>query len=126
MSTPSAIVSHAATVDWNLVAAAAATFFGTLTVTIWGWFQGKKKLAQRLEGHQPGQDLTVTGAVLLDNQTLREATMVNRELRDRLLVHSEALHSNCKATIDNTQAMDEIIQELRGLRKAVDKLPTRP
>lgn len=126
MSTSSAIVSHAATVDWNLVAAAAATFFGTLTVTVWGWFQGKKKLAAQLEGQLPHPDMQITGAVLLDNQTLREATAVSRELRDRLIVHGEALHSNCKATLDNTESLDEILIELRALRKGVDKLPTRP
>lgn len=126
MSTSSAIVNHATSVDWNLAAAAAATFFGTLVVTVWGWFQGKKKIAARLEGHQPGHEMTVAGAVLLDNQTLREATAVNRELRDRLLVHIEALHSICRATTDNTNTMDEVLQELRLLRKSIDNLPHRP
>lgn len=126
MSQSSEVVSHAMSVDWNLVAAAAATFLGTLVVTVWGWFQGKKKLAAKLEGHLPPNDMQVTGAVLLDNQTLREATAVSRELRDRLIIHGEAIHSHCKATVDNTNSLDEILAELKALRRGVDKLPTRP
>jgi len=126
MSQPSELVSHAATVDWNLVAAAAATFIGTLVVTVWGWFQGKKKLAARLQSGYPSPDGQITGAVLLDNQTIREATIVNRELRDRLIIHGETLSSNCKAIVDNTHSLDEVLEELRALRRGVDKLPTRP
>lgn len=123
MSTPSEVANTAIQVDWKLIAAAAATFLATFIISILGWYQGRKKIAQKLEGIGDGQ---VTGAVLLDNQTLRESTVVSRELRDRLIVHGEALHSSCKAVVDNTNSLDEILEELKGLRKAVDKLPTRP
>ncbi len=127
MSTPSEIVSQAASVDWNLVAAAAATFLGTLVVTMWGWFQGKKKLAARLEsGHPIGSELQVTGAVLLDNQTIRESTLVSREVRDQLLLNSQALHAHCKSLDSNTHSIDDVLQELKDIRRSIDKLPTRP
>lgn len=118
MSTPSALASHASSVDWNLVAAAGATFLGTLVVTVWGWFQGKKKLSARLESHVDGN---VAGAVLLDNQTLREATLINREVRDQLLLHTQALNASCKATVDNTGCLDDILHELKELRRSIDK-----
>lgn len=118
MSTPSEIVNHVATVDWNLVAAAVATFLGTLVVTIWGWFQGKKKLASRLEAASSPE---VTGMVLLDNQTLREATLVNREVRDQLLLHSQALNASSKATQENTACMDDVLEELKNIRRSIDK-----
>lgn len=114
------LVNQAASVDWNLVAAAAATFFGTLTVTIWGWFQGKKKLASRIESHI-GDNAQVTGAVLLDNQTLRESTLVSKEVRDQLLLHSQALHASCKATADNTDSLDDILHELKRIRETLEK-----
>ena len=107
-------VKQAATLDWNLVAAAAATFIGTLIATIWGWVQGKKKLHQKLEGIG---EASVTGVAVMDNQTLRELTLVNREVRDQLLLHCHALNANSKAMEDNTSSADDILDELKRLRR---------
>lgn len=121
-------VSEAANVavqwDWKLIAAALATFLATFTISILGWFQGRKKMEKRMT--DATGDGGVTSAILLDNQTIREATVVNREVRDRLLVHCEALTTNTKSIDQHTTALDDILEELRLIRKGVDKLPTRP
>ena len=116
MSQASDAVNAASNLDWKLIAAAAATFLATLYITIMGWMQGKKKLAARLESG----DMTVTSAVLLDNQTIREATTVNREVRDRLLVSCEAIHANTKALVDIAEGLDEAVEEMKKIRKKLD------
>lgn len=124
MSAASEVANTAIQLDWKLLAAAAATFLATFIISILGWYQGRKKVSEKVG--QLAEGGTVTGAILLDNQTIREATVVSRELRDRLIIHGEVLHSCCKATVDNTNSLDEILAELKGLRRSVDKLPTRP
>lgn len=65
-------------------------------------------------------DLTVTSAVLLDNQTIREATMVNREVRDRLLVQCEAVQANTKALTAIDANLEDVVEELKKIRKSLD------
>lgn len=115
MSQASEIANAATTFDWKLIAAAAATFLATLTISILGWLQGRKKLEKRIEASVG--DGPVTGAVLLDNLTLREATIVNREVRDHLLIHCEALKANTKALSDHTDSMDDFLEEVKKLRQ---------
>lgn len=110
--------------DWKLIAAAAATFIATFTISILGWLQGRKKVEKRM--NDAAGDSGVTAAILLDNQTIREATVVNREVRDRLLVHCEAVSTNTKSIDNHTAALDDVLEELRLIRKGIDKLPTRP
>lgn len=113
MSQASEVANAAALYDWRILAAAAATFVATLVTIVCGWFQGRKKLNEKL-GSAEGQ---VTSAVLIDNQTIREATAVNREVRDRLLVHCEALHANTKLLTDIAETLDEAVEELKKMRK---------
>lgn len=117
MSHVSEAANAATTLDWKLIAAAAATFLATLVIAICGWIQGSKKVQKKLEEG----DLPVTSAVLLDNQTIRESTTVSREVRDRLLVHCEALNANTKILIDIAESVDEAIGELKKLRKSLSK-----
>jgi hypothetical protein len=117
MSQASEVASTAVQLDWKLIAAAAATFVATLIITILGWWNGRKKVAAKIED----SGTTVTGAILLDNLTIREATAVNREVRDRLLIHCEALHSNTKTLEHHVGSMDDILEELKAIRKILER-----
>lgn len=112
MSEPSAVASHAATVDWNIVAAALATFFGTLCVTIWGFVTGKRKITERLQGRDGNEG--VNSAAILDNTTLVQHVLIQREIRDHMLLNTHALTALCSALEDNTRAADNLARKLDG------------
>jgi hypothetical protein len=116
MSPHSELSNAAVSYDWKIIAAASATFIATLFTVICGWFQGRKKLHQKLDSTE-GQ---VTSAILLDNQTIREATAVNRELRDRLLVQCEALHANTRVMTEIADSLEEAVEELKKIRKKLN------
>lgn len=115
MSQVSDVAKTAASVDWTVVATGTAVFIGTIITTIWGWVQGKKKVEQTLQSGTP-----LPSAVLQDNQSLREATLVQREVRDQLLLVCHALTALCKATEDNTSSSDDILSELKSLRRTLE------
>ena len=121
MSHPLEVISQVATTDWNVVSAAVAVFVGTLATTIFGWFKGKAKIAKRGMTDDP-TSYNISGATVQDNQSLRDSTIINRELRDQLMLHLHALQSNCRATEDNTRCLDDIHNKLRIL---IDKLDNR-
>lgn len=121
MSHSSELANQAASLDWNIIAAAAATFLGTLIITVWGWFTGRKKLQEKLNQALPPEG-GVQSAVILDNLTIREATMVNREVRDHLLIHHRSLDANCRSTEANTGAMEDLLEEIKLLRQEMSKL----
>jgi len=112
MSEPSAAVSHAASVDWNIVAAALATFSGTLCVTVWGFLTGKKKITERLEGRDGNGG--VNSAAILDNTMILQQVLIQRETRDGLLLNSHALTALCSAIEDNTNAVEKLTKKLDG------------
>jgi hypothetical protein len=117
MSQVSTVAEHATTIDWNIVAAAVATFCGTMIVTIWGWFQGKKKVSNHIsEGNYQ-----VTGFAIQDNQTLREATIINREIRDQLLLQNHALTQSCRIMEEKTRVMEELLEELKRYRHLLER-----
>lgn len=116
MSQVSSVAEHATTVDWDIVAAAAATFFGTLVITIWGWFQGKKKVNSHLSEGSP----QITGFAIQDNQTLRESTIINREIRDHLLLHHHALIQSCRIMEEKIRVMEELLEELKRHRRLLE------
>lgn len=119
MSHPSAaLVEHTVAVDWNVVAAAIAVFCGTLITTVWGWLTGKKKIRDHLR--MDSLDIPITGAVIQDNQSLRESTLINKEVRDQLLIHHHDLQSSCKATDDNTRVLEEVLDELSRIRRLLE------
>lgn len=118
MSQVSTAVSTASSLDWNVAAAAAAVFMGTLLTTVYGWFRGKKKLDVRLGGDDAP---AVTSVVVQDNQTLREMTLVNREVRDQLLLTNHAISNLCKAIEGNSGAMEDILHELKVILRRIDE-----
>lgn len=109
MSVPSVAANHAASVDWNIVAAALATFLGTVTVTIWGLISGKKKVEAKLEGRT---DVPVQSAAILDNTLLLQQVLLQRELRDHMLIGNHALQGLCRAIEENTEAVQELTRKL--------------
>lgn len=114
MSPHSEVIEKAASLDWNIVAAAAAIFLGTLVTTIAGWFKGKRNISTR---ERITDSFEIGGVSLQDNQTLREATIVNREIRDQLLLNHNVLTKLCRAMDDNTAVHDDILNEMKSRRR---------
>lgn len=82
MSLPSA-ASSAATIDWNIVAGAIATFLVTGVASWFGLRRGKREVEKK--PHIIGDDeelLTVRGGVLMDNKSMRELTHALESLEE--------------------------------------------
>ena len=105
MSTGSTSAPLLLGLDYKIIATALAVFFGTLITTIWGWYSAKKKVAEALTA-ESSMPTSVTGAVLMDNLTLREQTLVNKEVRDQLIILNHTLARLCKAIDANTDAFE--------------------
>lgn len=114
-------VSTAAGLDWNIVAAAVATFVGTLIVTIFGWYKGRERIQRRLSTPEIGGNGMLAGAVLQDNQSLRDATVASRELRDQMLLTHEALDRHSECLRDNSRHVSELVEEFRRARFKNDR-----
>jgi hypothetical protein len=114
-------VSTAAGLDWNVVAAAVAVFLGTLITTVFGWYKGRERIQRRLQPVDQGGTAMISGAVLQDNQSLRESTLVARDLRDQLLLTQQSMdhHANCLQ--DNTRQLADLVEELRRARFQADR-----
>lgn len=119
MSQVSEAAKTAASVDWTVVATGSAVFIGTVITTIWGWVQGKKKVEQTLST-SPALQGQVPSVIVQDNSTLREQTLVQQAVRDQLLLTNHALTAMCKATEDNTSAMDDVLTELKAIRRSLE------
>lgn len=111
--------ADAATLDWNVVAAAVAVFVGTLVTTVLGWRKGAKNLEKKLS--KDDGTPSVTAAILQDSQTVREATLVSKEVRDQLLLHRVATEHLCRSTEESTGVERELVAELRLIREILDK-----
>lgn len=119
MSPVSTAASQAINLDWNILAAAVAVFLGTLITTIFGWFKGKERVQKALPASGAGG--LISGAVLQDNQSLRESTVVARELRDQLLLHHHAMDRNTAALEENADATRDLIEQLKRARRRADR-----
>lgn len=111
----SEVANHTLSLDWNVAAAAIATFIGTLAITVWGWFRGKGKMKEGT-----GVDVPVSGVALMDNQSLREATAINKEIRDNLILHTAALNLAAMRTNENNEAIYELCREVKRLRNTME------
>lgn len=89
MSDPSPL----ANVDWATVAAAAATFIGTIWLTLKGMQKGKEKV----EGGN-SSITSIVGASLIENSTIRDFT-------EQLRRNSECMHDHTEALRQNTAAI---------------------
>lgn len=112
-------VSQASSIDWNVIAAAIAVFFGTLATTVLGWLRGRREVEKKLS--KDDGTPSVTAAILQDNQTVREATLVSKEVRDQLLLHRVATEHLCRSTEESTGVERELVAELRLIREILDK-----
>ena len=92
MSAASAAV-EVASVDWNIVAAAAATFIATGIATVWGLVKGKKKVQ---EGKS--EITSIVGASIVENVTMNK-------LSERLQENTNALRDNTAALNRNTDVL---------------------
>lgn len=54
MSQVSAAAEHAKAIDWNVVAAATAVFFGTVVTTVLGGLKARSELNKKLSTNQDG------------------------------------------------------------------------
>lgn len=89
MSDPSPL----AAVDWPTVAAAAATFVGTIWLTIKGMQKGKAKV-------ETGQSsiTSIVGASLIENETIRQFT-------EQMRHNNQCIHDLTEAMRQNTAAI---------------------
>lgn len=99
----------AAEIDWKLVASAAAVFIGTVVTTICGFFQGRKKSRDNSPAPETVQ---IAGAVLQDNQALRENTMAVRELRDQVFLLGHILERRIGVENDLHSKVSNLIKLL--------------
>jgi|AraplaMF_Col_mMF_1032025.scaffolds.fasta_scaffold60219_2 hypothetical protein len=112
MSQVSQAAAEASTLDWKVVAAAVAVFCGTLVTTVWGWIQKRKSFES---SHIKGAgvvDVPIAAGIIQDNQTLREATMVNREVRDQLLILNHALMQYNRNQEETNELLEKICRRL--------------
>lgn len=89
MSDPSPL----ANVDWQIVAAGVATFFGTLWLTIKGMKSGKEKV-------EKGESAvtSIVGASIIENESIRQLT-------DQLKMNNQCLHDMTDELRRNTAAI---------------------
>lgn len=100
----------AAEIDWKLVASAAAVFIGTIVTTVWGWFQGRKK--SKASTPEPVSGYQIAGAVLQDNQSLRDNTQAVRDLRDQVFMLIHVLEGKNKVEMELQDTLEDLIKRL--------------
>lgn len=100
----------AAEIDWKLVASAVAVFVGTIVTTIWGWFQGRKKSKESTP--EPAASYQIAGAVLQDNQSLRDNTQAVRDLRDQVFMLVHVLEGKTKLEMELQDTLEDLIKRL--------------
>ena len=105
---PAQAVSQAATVDWNIVAGAIATFITTAIIAWVGRQSGKKKV----EAEEKAMPTVMTGAVLQDNYTMLMAAEANRQLAEELRMVRYAV----------VQLRDELVETKIELERLTKKL----
>jgi len=86
-------VSPLASVDWQVFAAAAATFVGSIYLTFKGIQKGKEKV-------QTGQSsiTSIVGATLMENATIQQFT-------EQMRLNTQMLHDHCEQIRANTAAI---------------------
>lgn len=126
MSEVSTVVKQANAVDWNVVAAAVAVFFGTVITTVLGGLKARSELTKKLLPKDENGGVQLTGAILQDNQTVRDATNASVALRDQLLLMTHAVERLCKSTEDRTRVDEELLDEVRLLRTGLDNFGKKP
>ena len=112
MSDVSQAAAASSSVDWGTVASASAVFVATAITTIWGWVQGRKKFEEKLKPKE-GADVPVAAGMIMDNQTVRDSTMVNREVRDQLLLLNHSLQGHTRNLEEVAGLLEDLVDELK-------------
>lgn len=112
-----AAVATSSPPDWNIVAAAMATFIATGFIILRGWLEGRKKVVAQVAP----PDSQYVGAIIQDNKSVMESTLIMRELRDQLLMTNHATGAQTLATEALASANEELVRELRHLRRMLEK-----
>lgn len=116
MSSPTQAAAEAVgTIDWKVVAAAVATFLATFVTIVWGWVQGRKKVEAQIKPKE-GADVPLVAGMVMDNLTVRESTMVSKEVRDQLLILNHALMSHTRNLEEVAGLLEDLVKELRERR----------
>ncbi len=111
MSPPSDVAGEVLGIDWKIVASAFAVFVGTLVTSIWGWMQGQKKASNVLDNPNSHQ-MQVVGAVLQDNQSLRENTNALIALRDQIVILNHSLPKYMESHDSTQEEIDKLLRRL--------------
>lgn len=121
MSSASQVASEVSAIDWHVVGSAVGVGIAAVVTGVWGWLRGEGKAKKKHEGHikAEGTDLQVAGAVLQDNQSLRENTQAVRDLRDQvmLLIHTEERKTRVEEELVNV--LEDVKELLRHIQKTV-------
>lgn len=105
-----AVASQAASVDWNIVAGAIATFF----VTAWVAWSGRQKAKkQEAEERVAAPPAILTGATLQDNYSLLQSAEATRNLTQELAL---TRHVNEKLRDELLELRLEVERLTRQLR----------
>lgn len=109
---PAAAVSQAASVDWNIVAGAIATFI----VTAWVAWSGRQKAKKEEEKEQAStpQVPVITGATLQDNFTLLQQAEAARNHTEELRLSRHATEQLRDTIRDLTKEVERLTQALKG------------
>lgn len=115
-----AAADAADTIDWKIIAGAAGTFVGSCVIALLGWFKGKEKVEKKT--HLKGEgtvDIALAGVTVQDNLSLRENTQSNRDLRDQTMMLIHCTERTNKTTEEMVNVMEDVLAELKRLRKTV-------
>jgi hypothetical protein len=121
MSTALQITADSSTIDWHTVGSAVGVGLVAVITGMYGWFKGEGKSKRKHEGHikAEGSDIQVAGAVLQDNQSLRENTDSNRALRDQVMLLIHVLERNGRTQEEMVNALEDAVTEIKRLRTTI-------
>lgn len=94
-------------VDWQVLAAAVATFIVTGYVTMKGWLDKKKESQKPVE---------LAGGIIQDNMTMRENTVATDELKEAV----------CELKVEMSHKRDDIKANTAALTRLTDLLLMQP
>jgi hypothetical protein len=96
--------SEAASVDWNVIAAALGTFIATGAATAWGLLKGKKKFESG-----KSEATAIVGGTIMETASMSKLTIALTEASETMKEHTNELRRN---TAEMQRATD--IGLLRG------------
>lgn len=105
-------VNAASSIDWQSTAAFIGTLIATIAVTVLGWLQGRKKIDEKVRPGD-GVDIPIAAGIIQDNQTIRESTLVSKEVRDQLLLMNHNLQQFHRDMEEACDLLGKLMREMR-------------